>query len=131
MNKHKQQTFWQIFFPMIIFTGVFAFFAYSFFGKTLFGELNLRIWSDISLVFIMLPLFLTFLLIFIFLFLIIYLLSRFQPAIGAFLSYISDISTIATYWASKLTNYLTLPLIQIESFISQLIPQKKDKNKNG
>jgi len=128
MNKHKQQAFWQIFFPMILITGGFAFFPFSFFGKTLLSELNLRIWSDISLLLIMLPLFLTFVLIFVILFLIIYLLSRCQSAIGDFLSYINDISTITTHWASKLTNYLTHPLIQIESFISQLLPHKKDKN---
>jgi hypothetical protein len=128
MNKHKQQAFWQIFFPMILITGGFAFFPFSFFGKTLLSELNPRIWSDISLLYIILPLFLAFVLLFIILFLIIYLLSRCQLAIGAFLSNINDISTITTHWASKLTNYLTHPLIQIEAFISQLLPQKKDKN---
>ena len=131
MNKHNQQRFWQIFFPMILITGIFAFLTYSFFGRTLLSEPDLRIWSDISLLVILLPLFLTFVFSFIFLFIIIYLISRYQSAIGAFLSNISDISTITTHWATKYTNYLIHPLIQIESFISQLLPQKKDKNKYG
>ena len=131
MNKHNQQIFWQIFFPMIVIIGIFAFFTYSFFGNTLLSELDLRIWSDISLLIILLPLFITFIFAFILLFIIIFLLSRYQSSIGAFISNISDISTIASYWVSKFTNYLTHPLIQVESIISQLLPQKKDKNKNG
>lgn len=131
MNKHNQQIFWQIFFPMTLITGIFAFFVYSFFGKTPLSEFNLRIWADISLLFILLPLFITFVLIFVFLLLIIYLFFRYQSAIGAFFSNINDISTITTHWASKYTNYLTYPLIQVESVISQLFPQKKDKTKNG
>jgi len=130
MNKHNQQIFWQIFFPMILITGIFAFFTYSFFGKTLLNEPDLRIWSDISLLIILLPLLFSFVLTFTLLFLIIFLLSRFQSAIGSFLSNIGDISTIVSYWASKFTNYLTHPLIQVESIISQLLPQKKDKYKN-
>lgn len=131
MNKHNQQIFWQIFFPMILITGIFAFFTYSFFGKTVLNEPNLRIWSDISLLIILLPLFFSFVISFTLLFLIIYLISRYQSAIGSFFSNISDISTITTYWASKFTNYLTRPLIQVESIISQLLPHKKEKNKNG
>ena len=132
MTKHKQQIFWQIYFPMLLIMGLFAFFTYSFFGKTLITEPDLRVWSDISLLIILLPLYFLIVFTFILLLIFIYLVSRYQSAIGEFFSYISDISIIISHWASKFTNYLTLPFIQVESIISQLLPQKKkDKDKYG
>ena len=101
MNKHKQQIFWQIFFPMLLITGFFAFITYSFFGNTLIGKPDLRIWSDISLLIILLPLFFSFVITFILLFLVIYLVSRYHSAIGSFFSNIIDISTITSHWVSK------------------------------
>jgi len=131
MIKHKQQIFWQIYFPMLLIFGLFAFFTYSFFGKTLLSDPGLRIWSDIFLLIILLPLFFLFIFTFIFLFLIIYLISKSHSAIGAFLSNISEISIVISHWSLIFTKSLTQPLIQIESIISQMLPQKKENDKNG
>jgi len=131
MTKHKQQTFWQIYIPMLLVMGFFAYITYSFFGNTLLRDPNLRIWSDISLLIILLPLFFSFVVAFILLFVIIFLLSKYQWKIGAFLSNIADLSTISSHWATKFTNFLTHPLILVESIISQMLPHKKDKDKNG
>jgi hypothetical protein len=102
-----------------------AFFSYSFFGNTILGELDLRIWSDISLLVITLPLLFSFVFSFIFLFLIIYIISRYRSAISAVLLNIGGISATISHWTSKITNYFTYPIIQIESVISQFLSHKK------
>jgi hypothetical protein len=124
-NNHKRQIFWQIYFPMLLIFGVLAFFSYSFFGKTILGELDLRIWSDISLLVIALPLLFFFVFTFIFLFLIIYIISRYRSAISTVFLNIGNISTTISQWTSKITNFITHPVIQIESFVSQLLSHKK------
>jgi hypothetical protein len=127
MNKHKQQIFWQIYLPMLLVVGLFAFLIYSSLVKTLIAGMYLRIWADISLIFILLPFFLFFVLIFCFLFLVIYFLNRNQPSLRAFLSNISDLTTIFSHSISKFTSYFSQPVIQVESIFSQLFPHKKDK----
>jgi hypothetical protein len=124
-NKHRQQIFWQIYFPLFLFLGILAFFSYSFYGNTILGELDLRIWADLSVLVLTLPLFFSFFIAFIFLFFVIYLISRFRPLISNVFLDLDNIAILISHWTSKFTNYLTHPVIQIESFISQLLPHKK------
>ena len=125
-NKHMQQVFWQIYLPIILIFGILAFFIYSFFGKSVFGELNLRIWSDISILVITFPLMISIVLSFIFLFIMIYLVSRSRSVISNAFLRISNISSQISGWTAKLANYITHPVIQIESLFSQLLSHKKE-----
>ena len=125
MNKHKKQIFWQIYLPMVVIIGLLVFFTFSFFGKTMLGEMDLRIWSDISLLVITLPLLFICVVFFIHLILIIYLISRYRSTVSYILLYIGDILIITSHWTSKITGFLSSPIIQIESFISQILPHRR------
>jgi hypothetical protein len=131
MKNHKQQIIWQIYFPMLLIAGLFAFLTYSFFGKSLLGGLDLRIWSDISLIIILMPLFFSFIVTFIFLFFCIYLIYRYHSTVGALFSKLSNISIGVSSGAANFTNKLTQPIIQVEAFISQMLPQEKENDKDG
>ncbi len=126
MNKHKQQTFWQIYFPLFLVVGIPVFLIILFLGKSTFNRPDLRIWSDISLLIILLPLLFFLIFSFIFLFLLIFIISRYQSALGKLFSNISDISIVVAHKTSNFMNKITQPLIKVESIISQLLPQKKE-----
>ena len=56
-NEHARQTFWQIYFPLLVaVVGIGAIF-FLLFGKPA-GSVDLRVWADISAILIILPLFL-------------------------------------------------------------------------
>jgi ABC-type spermidine/putrescine transport system permease subunit I len=56
-GEHSRQTFWQIYFPLLL-TGVGAgVIFFLLFGKPGGGGVDLRVWADISAILIILPLF--------------------------------------------------------------------------
>ncbi len=61
-ERHKQQAFWQIYFPLLaVFAGI-GLVAYKLFSATYSGLVYMRVWADISTILLMLPFFLIILL---------------------------------------------------------------------
>jgi hypothetical protein len=57
-SEHNRQTFWQIYFPLLL-TGIgVAVILFLLFGKSAGGGVDLRMWADIAVILIILPLFL-------------------------------------------------------------------------
>ncbi len=57
-NAHARQTFWQIYFPLLITIIGIAMIFFLIFGKPAGGGIDLRVWADIGAILIILPLFL-------------------------------------------------------------------------
>ncbi|BBB48267.1 hypothetical protein [Pelolinea submarina] len=56
-SEHSRQTFWQIYFPLLL-TGIgAAAILFLLFGKSAGGAVDLRMWADIAAILIILPLF--------------------------------------------------------------------------
>ena len=125
-NKHQKQIIWQVYLPMIFIVLVLAVSSFFLFGKLSDGEMDYRIWSDISILVITFPFILSFVFIFIFLSIVIYLVSRFKPKFTNALFKIYSVFAIIFHWINKLTYWITQPVIRIESLISQLPSNKKD-----
>ncbi len=130
MNKHRQQVFWQIFLPIFLIIGMVFSLIYFIFGKNLISGFDLRIWSDISLIFILLPFMFSSVISLGFVILGIFLISKNQSAICAVFSKFNDIATKFSIITSKFTNSISQPIIQVESIIDHFLPQKKENNKN-
>ncbi len=125
-NKHQKQIIWQIYLPIILIIGMLIFSSFLLFGSSNSGKMDLRVWSDISILVLTFPLILSFVLTFIFLFFMISLVSRFKLSISKALIKISSFSAIISGWTKKLTNYITHPVILIESLFSQILSNKKE-----
>jgi len=57
-EDHKRQSFWQIYFPLMLAVALVVIAAIVLLGKQSQGSENLRIWADISIILMILPLFL-------------------------------------------------------------------------
>jgi hypothetical protein len=129
-NKHGKQIFWQIYLPLILIIGVFAYSIISLFGNSTFNEMSFRIWSDISILVITLPIIFFFTFILILILLKIYLIFKLQPAISNAFLKTRSVSESILGWANKLTNHIIHPVILIESLFSQVPFNKKDKEQD-
>ena len=56
-SEHDRQTFWQIYFPLLLAVVGIALIFFLLFGKPSGGAVDLRVWADISAILIILPLF--------------------------------------------------------------------------
>jgi hypothetical protein len=126
-NNHQKQIIWQIYLPMILSILVFIFSSFLLFGKFSYGDMNFRIWSDISVLVITMPLTLSFLIIFLFISIVIFLISRLKVGISKASLILNSISKPIFNWINTLTQWITKPVIFIESIISQLSFTKKEK----
>lgn len=57
-NAHARQTFWQIYFPLLLTIIGIAVIFFLIFGKPAGGGVDLRVWADIGAILVILPLFL-------------------------------------------------------------------------
>lgn len=57
-NAHARQTFWQIYFPLLLTILGIALIFFLIFGNSAAGGVDLRVWADIGAILIILPLFL-------------------------------------------------------------------------
>jgi hypothetical protein len=57
-NAHARQTFWQIYFPLLLAILGIAVIFFLIFGRLVAGGTDLRVWADIGAILIILPLFL-------------------------------------------------------------------------
>ncbi|MDK2981319.1 MAG: hypothetical protein PWQ55_1666 [Chloroflexota bacterium] len=55
-SDHGRQTFWQIYFPLLVAAGGAAAIFILLFGKSAGGGADLRVWADIAAILIILPL---------------------------------------------------------------------------
>ena len=56
-SEHDRQTFWQIYFPLLLAIVGITFIFFLLFGKPSGSGVDLRVWADISAILIILPLF--------------------------------------------------------------------------
>lgn len=126
-NKHQKQIVWQIYLPMILIAGVLAISSFFLFAKINSGEMDYRIWSDISILIITLPGILSFVFIFIFLAFLIYLISKIKPKIINVTLKMNSITATFFHWINTLSQWITQPLIRLESMVTQLSSIKKEK----
>jgi len=57
-SNHNRQTFWQIYFPLLAALIGAAAILLLIFGKTAGGGIDVRVWADIAIILLILPLFL-------------------------------------------------------------------------
>ncbi len=55
-SEHGRQTFWQIYFPLLVAVGAASAIFILLFGKSAGGGTDLRVWADIAAILIILPL---------------------------------------------------------------------------
>jgi uncharacterized membrane protein YhdT len=55
-SAHNRQTFWQIYFPLLVALATVAVVFFLLFGKPAGGGIDIRVWADIAAILIILPL---------------------------------------------------------------------------
>lgn len=128
MNKsqHRKQIFWQVYFPLLILFGCVFLIGYFLFGKSGSGSLNIRIWSDISILIILLPVIISFIFTFICIYFLIYGISRIYPVVGNLLQKLNLLSFNILNVSKKVMGTFIHPIIGVESLFSQFIFRKKE-----
>ncbi|MDP2966158.1 MAG: hypothetical protein Q8N39_09015 [Pelolinea sp.] len=126
-KKHQKQIIGQVYLPMIFIVLVLAVSSFFLFGKLSDGEMDYRIWSDISILVITLPFILSFLFIFLLFSIVIYLISRLKVKFKKASLNLNSISAPIFHWIINLSRLITQPVIHLESFITQLSLTKKEK----
>ena len=126
-NKHQKQIVWQIYLPMILIAGVLAIFSFFLYAKLTSGEMDYRIWLDISIMIISLPGILSFIFLSIFLAIVIYLVSKLKPKIINVTLKMNSITATFFHWINTLSRWITQPVIRLESMVTQLFSIKKEK----
>jgi hypothetical protein len=122
VNNHhtKNQVFLQIILPMIFFFLIVSVSSFFLFTNLSSGKMDFRIWSDISILIIVLPVILIFVFTLLLIALLIFLISIFQPKLNNALLKITSFMKTFTFWTIKLSNLILQPMIRIESFFIQI-----------
>jgi len=124
-TQKPNQKFWQVFFPFIVTAMIVIFAGYYLFSNIRSENLNLRIWSDISTIFILLPIFF---LVLIDISLVIILIGLVHKSRKAFDQNIGKIKTAAiksNNILTKITGFLAHPWIALES-LSAIFTRKEE-----
>lgn len=124
-TQKRNRKFWQVFFPFIVSVMIVIFAGYYLFSNIRSGNLNLRIWSDISAIIILLP---VFFLVLIDISLIIILIGLVHQLRKAFDQNIGKIKTAAiksNKILTKITGFLARPWIALES-LSVIFTRKEE-----
>jgi hypothetical protein len=119
-NRIKNQVFSQIIFPMICFILIVVASSYFLFINLFSGKMDFRVWSDISVLVVILPVILSFVFTFIFIAGLIYVISLFQPKLNNALIKVNSIVKSISFWTIKSTDLISQPVIHLETFISQI-----------
>jgi hypothetical protein len=128
VNNHqtKNQVISQIVFPMLFFilaVGVSSFFLFSNLSS---GKMDYRIWSDISILIIFIPVILSFVFTLLFTTLLIFLISIFQSKLLNALQKMDSFLKTFSFWTIKLADLILQPVIRIESFFTQIFSLLKN-----
>jgi hypothetical protein len=128
VNNHqtKNQVFLQIILPMVFFILVIGATSFFLFSNLSSGKMDYRIWSDISILIIFIPLILSFVFTLLFTALLIFLISIFQSKLINALKKANSFIKTFSFWTIKLANLILQPVIRIESFFTQIFSLLKN-----
>ena len=134
MMENKQQirnqAFSQIIFPMICIVLVVVASTYFLFINLSAGKMDYRVWSDISILLIILPVILSFVFSFIFIAGLIFIISIFQPKLDNALLKVNSIIKSISFWTIKGAGLISRPMIHLESFFTQIFSLLKIKQED-
>lgn len=115
---HNRQVFWQIVFPFLVALLAVAVAAYWLFSNNVRGNLDIRLWADISAILLILPLLLWILLFLIFTLAVFMILTKlFEPLKSGFFKVKRILSGISKVSIS-ICNVLQKLFIEIETITS-------------
>lgn len=123
--NHPNQVFSQVFLPFLLFSVMVVFAGYFLFSSLVSGNTEFRMWSDISLIVIFLPLVLLALPLLMVILAHILLVARIQQKVLAFGKKVNPVFNQITKAVANLANLSTKPLIALKSGFSFLIGQKQ------
>ena len=128
LENHRKQIFWQVFLPLIMVCLILTALSFFLFGEITSGEANYRIWSDISMVVLTMPLILIFFLIFLFVSLLVFLIPGFNKKLKSIFNKINPFAISITHWIQLVSNGITQPVIFIESLLHHPSSDKINQN---
>jgi hypothetical protein len=125
-STHHIQTFWQIFFPLLVALGGIFTAVFFLFWNGPQGSVDLRIWSDISVMLIILPLFLVLFIILVILLISTAVVSRVSDPLKNLFLKLNQISSLLLKVCHSISKVILDLMVKIESLTS-IFSQNGDK----